>query len=96
MQPANATNLTFMLDGDWVNGVWVNDFMLDHHRNNSANTHDDIVLFVNLRKKLHNETGITKMSIYIQGEDYSEVFDDAIEQFKTHADFYFGNPSGTQ
>lgn len=91
---SNGTDLIFMLDGDWVNGVWVNDFMLDHHRNNSANTHDDIVLFVNLRKKLHNETGITKMSIYIQGEDYSEVFDDAIEQFKTHADFYFGNPSG--
>ena len=89
-----GTSLTFKLDGDWVNGVWVNDFMLDHHRVNKKNTHDDIVLFVNLREKLHNETGITKMSIYIQGADYSTVFDEAIEQYKTFADFYFGNPSG--
>ncbi|MEZ4875160.1 MAG: hypothetical protein R2793_06860 [Flavobacteriaceae bacterium] len=91
---ADGSNLTFKLDGDWVNGVWVNNFMLTHHRNNSKNTHDDIVLFVNLRKKLHNETGVTKLSVYIQGADYSSTFDTTLAQFKTQADFYFGNPSG--
>ena len=68
--------------------------MLDHYRANKKNTHDDIVLFINLRKKLHNETGVTKMSIYVQGVDYSEVFDEVIERYNTHADFYFGNPTG--
>tara|TARA_R110002074_G_scaffold14788_1_gene50977 strand:- start:73515 stop:76172 length:2658 start_codon:yes stop_codon:yes gene_type:complete len=86
--------LTYKLDGDWVTGVWVNEFMLDHYRANKKNTHDDIVLFINLRKKLHNETGVTKMSIYVQGVDYSEVFDEVIERYNTHADFYFGNPTG--
>ena len=89
-----GTNLTFKLDGDWVSGVWVNAFMLDHHRLHRKNTHDDIVLFVNLRKFLHNETGVTKLSVYIQGIDYNEVFDGPIDRFKTNADFYFGNPSG--
>lgn len=86
--------LTFQLDGDWVNGVWVNDFMLNYHRENIKNTHDDIVLFVNLRKFLHNETGITKLSIYITGSPYDSMFDDVIAEYKGDADFYFGSPSG--
>ncbi len=87
-------DLNFQLDGDWVNGVWVNDFMLTHHRNNRQNTHDNIVLFVNLRKFLHNETGVTKLSVYITGTNYSDVFEEPIAAFKTVADFYFGSPSG--
>lgn len=86
--------LSFQLDGDWVNGVWVNDFMLSYHREHKKNTHDDIVLFVNLRKFLHNETGVTKLSIYITGSPYDTRFDAVINEYKSHADFYFGNPSG--
>ncbi|MBK5212349.1 MAG: hypothetical protein JJE55_01660 [Flavobacteriaceae bacterium] len=89
-----GVNLQFRLDGDWVNGTWVNKFMLDHHRANKKNTHDDIVLFVNLRKFLHNETGVTKLSIYIQNFDYSQILDTAIAKYKTVADFYFGTPTG--
>ncbi len=89
-----GVNLQFRLDGDWVNGTWVNKFMLDHHRANKKNTHDDIVLFVNLRKFLHNETGVTKLSIYIQNVEYSQVLDTAIAKHKTVADFYFGTPTG--
>ncbi len=89
-----GVNLQFRLDGDWVNGTWVNKFMLDHHRANKKNTHDDIVLFVNLRKFLHNETGVTKLSLYIQNFDYSQVLDAPIAKHKTEADFYFGAPTG--
>src|SRR5690606_39048164 len=89
-----GVNLQFRLDGDWVNGTWVNRFMLDHHRANKKNTHDDIVLFVNLRKFLHNETGVTKLSIYIPNFEYSQILDAAIAKHKTVADFYFGAPTG--
>lgn len=85
-----GVNLQFRLDGDWVNGTWVNKFMLDHHRANKKNTHDDIVLFLNLRKFLHNETGVTKLSICIPNFDYSQVLDAVIAKYKTVADFYFG------
>lgn len=88
------TSLTLYLDGDWVNGTWVNNAMLDHYRANKTNTHDDIVLFVNLRKYLHNETGVTKFSIYITPAKYSKEFDSVIERYKTRADFYFGKPTG--
>ncbi|MCG2418340.1 hypothetical protein K8089_04840 [Aequorivita sp. F47161] len=87
-------DLKFKLDGDWVNGVWVNKFMLDHHRRNRKNTHDDIVLFVNLRKYLHNETGVTKLSIYITNLRYSKDLDPVLARYKKDADFYFGAPSG--
>ncbi|MAP80895.1 MAG: hypothetical protein CL526_07380 [Aequorivita sp.] len=87
-------DLVFKLDGDWVNGTWVNKFMLDHHRRNKKNTHDDIVLFVNLRKYLHNETGVTKLSIYITNLRYSNELDKVLAKYKTHADFYFGRPTG--
>ncbi|MEM7187017.1 MAG: hypothetical protein AAF466_10190 [Bacteroidota bacterium] len=87
--------LNFHIDGDWVNGTWVNDFMLTHHRQNSNNTHDNIVLFVNLRKQLHHETGVTKMSIYIDNQEYTPDFDAVLEQYKTIADIYFSaRPTG--
>jgi hypothetical protein len=86
--------IEYRLDGDWVNGIWVNRFMLDHYRQNSKNTHDDIVLFINLRKYLHNETGVTKLSIYLSNIDYKPEFNAAIDMFKAVADIYFGAPSG--
>lgn len=90
---ANA-DTQFMLDGDWVTGEWVNKTMLDHHRVNKKNTHDEIVLFVNLRKFLHSETGITKLSIYCPGLVYKTEFETVIEKYNKFADFYFGSPSG--
>jgi len=81
--------LRFYIDGDWVNGTWVNNFMLTHHRQNRNNTHDDITLFVNLRKFLHNETGVTKMSIYIENQEYIPEFDEHLEQYSAIADIYF-------
>jgi len=62
---ATEFTLSFWLDGDWVNGDWVNSFMLKHYVGNSDNTHDPIVLFMNLREFLKKESGVTKLSIYI-------------------------------
>lgn len=88
-------DLIFHIDGDWVNGTWVNDFMLNHRKQNIKNTHDDIVLFINLRKFLHNETGVTKMSIYIENQEYIPAFDEYLERYKKIADIYFAaKPTG--
>lgn len=87
-------NITVRLDGDWVNGTWIDNQMLTHAKQNRKNTHDDVVLFVNLRNQLHNKTGVTKLSLYIIGASYSEDFDDLITTYSKHADFYFGSPTG--
>ncbi|WP_346863319.1 hypothetical protein [uncultured Draconibacterium sp.] len=88
------TQLQFKLDGDWVNGEWVNSAMLDYYKANKKNTHDDLVLFVSLRKYLHSETGISKLSIYITNQVYNNDFDELIEKYNSFADIYFGAPSG--
>jgi hypothetical protein len=93
-QGITETQLQFKLDGDWVNGEWVNSAMLDYYKANKKNTHDDLVLFVSLRKYLHSETGITKLSIYITNQAYNDDFDKLIEKYNSFADIYFGAPSG--
>ncbi len=90
----STIDLQFKLDGDWVTGEWVNKNMLDHHRKNKKNTHDNIVLFINLRKYLHSETGVTKLSIYVTNHEYSSQFDAVIEKYNQLADIYFGTPLG--
>ena len=87
-------NVSLTLDGDWVNGTWIDNQMLTHRRRNRNNTHDDVVLFVDLRNRLHNKTGVTKLSLYITGAPYSSEFDAVIAQHSTDADFYFGNATG--
>nr|WP_319266272.1 hypothetical protein [uncultured Draconibacterium sp.] len=93
-QGVNETQLQFKLDGDWVNGDWVNSTILDYYKTNKKNTHDDLVLFVQLRKYLHSETGVTKLSIYITNELYNNDFDAIIERYSGFADIYFGTPAG--
>ena len=91
---ALVPNVILKLDGDWVNGTWIDNSMLNFYRENSNNTHDDIVLFIKLREYLHNRTGVSKLSIYITNADYTAAFDAVVENFKTQIDFYFGNPTG--
>ena len=93
-QGVSETQLQFKLDGDWVNGDWVNSTILDYYKANKKNTHDDLVLFVQLRKFLHSETGVTKLSIYVTNQPYDNVFDELIESYTGFADIYFGTPSG--
>ncbi|AHW62209.1 hypothetical protein SAMN05444285_101175 [Draconibacterium orientale] len=93
-QQRTETDLQFKLDGDWVTGDWVNSTMLDFYKANKKNTHDDLVLFVQLRKYLHSETGVTKLSIYLTNELYTNNFDELIERYSGFADIYFGTPTG--
>lgn len=87
-------DLNFVLDGDWVTGEWVDETMLDYFRKNKANYEDEIVQFITLRKFLHSETGITKLSLYITNEAYNEDFNSVIKEYSTFADIYFGSASG--
>jgi hypothetical protein len=87
-------NAGIRIDGDWVNGSWVDNQMLNHFRANRNNSHDTVVKFIRLRDLLHSKTGVTKVSIYITNDPYDAKYDGIIEQFSTIADFYFGVPSG--
>ncbi|MDX8339930.1 hypothetical protein SLH46_12090 [Draconibacterium sp. IB214405] len=93
-QGVTETQLQFKLDGDWVTGDWVSSAMLDYYKANKKNTHDDLVLFVQLRKFLHSETGVTKLSIYLTNEQYTDDYDEVIVRYTAFADIYFGTPSG--
>ncbi len=88
------SNAGIRIDGDWVNGSWVDNQMLNHFRANRNNSHDSVVKFIKLRDLLHSKTGVTKVSIYITNDPYDAKYDGIIDQFSTIADFYFGVPSG--
>lgn len=87
-------NCKLSLDGDWVNAAWVDNAMLDYYRKNKANSNDPVVQFIRLRKQLHNETGITKLSVYITNKVYTADFDQLIKDYAASADFYFTVPKG--
>jgi hypothetical protein len=84
------------MDGDWVNGTWVDKSMRDYYNKNSANLNDPIVEYINLRELLHekSKSKITKFSIYITGTDYNPKFDTLITTYCYDADIYFAMPTG--
>lgn len=84
------------IDGDWVNGAWVDLEMLNHRKDNPKNTADSIVEFVNLRDFLHQKSikKTTKFSIYISGVSYSSALESVIAPHYYDADFYFAKPNG--
>ena len=94
IKAAQNDNLRVMLDGDWVNGAWVDNAMLDYYKRNRQASTDPIVQFINLRKFLHSETGVTKLSVYITNMPYSANFDGVIAEFAKSVDFYFTVPAG--
>lgn len=63
---ANTQNTSIYIGGDWTNGNWVNSYMDTYYKQNITNTNDDLVLFVKLRKKLHNENRTSKYMIHIE------------------------------
>ncbi|VXB29908.1 conserved hypothetical protein [Flavobacterium sp. 9AF] len=91
----NFTNLEITIGGDWTNGNWVNSTMLDHYAQHQNDTNDDVALFVRLRKKLHNENGVSKYIIHINNSSNMNL--DALipifNRYANKAEFYLQKPT---
>jgi hypothetical protein len=82
------------IGGDWTNGNWVNSTMYNYYKTQLANTNDDLALFINLRKKLHNEDRISKYMIHINNNVNINLslIAGVISTYSTRAEFYFQKP----
>ena len=81
------------LSGDWVNGTWVNTNMLTYYTANQKNTHDDIVLFIKLRERLHQKTGKSKYSIFVDPVTDAQL-KSLQSKYLNKVDFYLGKAGG--
>lgn len=83
------------IGGDWTDGNWVNPTMLDYYNENMYNTDDYLVLFINLRKKLHNESNVSKYMIHIDNKKgyNTNNLNSVITTYANKADFYFEKPA---
>jgi hypothetical protein len=98
-------NATAMLSGEWADGTWVDDRMLDYfdakvnpadvnsNKLNRNNTHDDIVLFIRLREKLHQKKGKSTFAIFVSGLTDAQL-KSLQTTFATTAHFYSGRVEG--
>jgi len=86
-----TSGIKMKLDGDWVNGTWVNEEML---KQSTAAGDDAVSRFIQLRKLLHNKTGVSKLSVYIYNKSYRPEYDGLIEKYDKTVDFYFTTPTG--
>ena len=84
-------NIALRLDGDWVNGTWVDENMLIESRKDSKSP---AARFIRLRKLLHNKTGVSRLSIYVYNKPYRQEYDALVKKYEKTADFYFTVPSG--
>lgn len=95
LHAADSRLTDIYIGGDWTNGNWVNSTMYNYYNSKSTNTSDDVVLFINLRKKLHNEDRISKYMIHINnnvGINLS-VLAGVISSYSKKAEFYFQKPA---
>ncbi|WP_130733221.1 hypothetical protein [Flavobacterium sp. J27] len=88
-------NLEISIGGDWTNGNWVNTTMLNYYAQHQNDTNDDVALFIRLRKKLHNENGVSKYIIHINNT--SNINLDALvpvfNRYANKAEFYLQKPT---
>ena len=77
------------LSGDWVNGTWVDAAMMTYYAAHQKNTHDDIVLFIKLREKLHQKIGKSKYSIFVDLVTDAQ-FKAIQSKYLNKVDFYLG------
>ncbi|MCD0470424.1 hypothetical protein [Flavobacterium sp. JAS] len=83
------------IGGDWTSGNYVNTTMQSYYLDNIDDTNDELVLFMNLRKKIHNEDKVSKYMIHIDTtrnvnlSDFEELF----SRFAKRAEFYFYKPT---
>lgn len=93
----NTTTQTtnFYIGGDWTNGNWVNSTMAKHYLANMNNTNDDIVLFMKLRKKLHNEDKTSKFIIHIEStlNINLNLLTGVFNLYASQAEFYLQKPT---
>ena len=87
--------LEISIGGDWTNGNWVNSTMMNHYAQHLNDTNDDIALFVRLRKKLHNENGISKYIIHINNPTNMNLapLTNIFNSFANKAEFYLQKPA---
>lgn len=89
-----APNTNVWLSGEWTAGSWVNQNMVTYYNANRKNTHDDIVLFMQLRERLHQRTGKSKYTIFI--DPVTDVQIKALQaKYLNKVDFYVGKAGGT-
>ncbi|WP_264536432.1 hypothetical protein [Flavobacterium sp. N1736] len=81
--------------GDWTNGNWANSTMYNYYVTQLKNTNDAVVLFMNLRRKLHNEDHISKYMIHINNTVpiNPALISTVIGTYALKADFYFQKPA---
>ena len=92
---AGFRTLEVSIGGDWTTGNWVNSTMLDHYAEHVNDTNDDIALFIRLRKKLHNENGISKYVIHINNPTNMnlDALTPVFNRYANKAEFYLQKPS---
>ncbi|KLT68466.1 hypothetical protein [Flavobacterium sp. ABG] len=95
LRAADTRVTDIYIGGDWTNGNWVNSTMCNYYSTMPWSTNDDIVLFINLRKKLHNEDRVSKYMIHINNNININVSQLAgvISLYSKKAEFYFQKPT---
>lgn len=88
-------DLEISIGGDWTNGNWVNSTMLNYYQGRENDTNDVVALFIRLRKKLHNENGLSKYIIHINNplnKDLSALTP-VFSLYANKAEFYLQKPA---
>jgi len=87
--------INIYIGGDWTSGNWVNTTMQNYYLDNIDNTNDDVVLFMNLRKKIHNESKLSKFMIHIdtKRDVNPSRFETLFAMYAKIAEFYFYKPT---
>lgn len=88
---------TYALDGDWVRGMWVDDRMQEIYEKvrplldetDPAKPEVQIGQFVDYKRRLLEDRGRTRMSIYLVGEKYDAAYQPVLDYYSDFADFYF-------
>lgn len=95
LQAADSRLTDIYVGGDWTNGNWVNSTMHNYYNTQLNNTNDDVVLFIKLRKKLHNEDRISKYMIHINNNVNINLnlIAGVINTYSKKAEFYFQKPT---
>lgn len=86
---------SFYIGGDWTNGNWVNSTMAKYYLANMNKVNDDIVQFMMLRKKLHNEVKTSKFIIHIEStiNINLNLLIGVFNQYAPQAEFYLQKPT---